>query len=313
MSRTGQTIFCTNCGDQGHTNKQCLLPITSFGTILFRVRGGALRQEDALLRAETPVSGIDMSRVEYLLIQRRDSLGYIDIMRGKYKPTDTEYITQQVRGMTTAEQQKLLVEPFDQLWETLWGAPTEGSNAYKHEKEQSRQKLDALRFGAGCVPQADGSCEHGPVACSNRKGCLADIVESVGRGWPTPEWGFPKGRRETRETEYACAIREMWEETGLTESDIVPIRNLEPIREVFFGSNHIQYSHKYFILFVPGEKPIGLDPTNEHMRREIGDIRWCGLEDALALIRPENVEKREVLLRVSRLLRNYCPLLTRAL
>ncbi len=284
--------FCTNCGESGHTNKQCLQPITSFGTIIFRVKGD-FNQAQTLLRSESALTGLERSNIEYLLIQRRDSLGYIDIMRGKYKLTDTDYIRQQVRGMTTAEQQKLLTEPFDTLWENLWGPPTDSSNSYKHEKEQSRQKLEALRSGAGCVS-------------------LLEILATVGAGWSTPEWGFPKGRRDAHETEYACAIREMQEETSITERDIIPIRNLEPIHETFFGSNHIQYCHKYFILFMPNTtKEVRMDPTNVHMRREIGDIRWCSLETALALIRPENVEKREVLLRTSRLLRNYCPFFTK--
>lgn len=285
--------YCTNCGENGHTNKLCLHPITSFGTIVFRVKGG-FQQASTLLQSDTNITGLDglnASRIEYLLIQRRDSLGYIDIMRGKYKPTDTEYILHQVRGMTITEQQKVATESFDVLWEALWGQPVEGSNSYKHEKEQSRAKLEALRAGNGCTP-------------------LSEILRVANSGWVTPEWGFPKGRRDAHETEYACAIREMEEETGLSEREIVPIRNLEPIREVFFGSNHIQYCHKYFILFMPSDKEIRLDPANEHMRREIGDIRWCSLEDALSRIRPENVEKREVLLRVSRLLRNYCPFLT---
>lgn len=287
--------FCTNCGEGGHTNKQCLQPITSFGTILFRVRGG-FQQAATLLQSDTALTGLEgatAARIEYLLIQRRDSLGYIDIMRGKYKPTDTDYITTQVRGMTATEQKRLATESFDTLWESLWGPPTEGSNSYKHEKEQSRAKLEALRAGSGCVS-------------------LAEILASVGGGWATPEWGFPKGRRDAHETEYMCALREMQEETSLTERDVIPIRNLEPIREVFFGSNHIQYCHKYFILYVPdSDTPIQMDPANEHMRREVGDIRWCSLEDALALIRPENVEKRGVLLRVSGLLRNYCAFLSR--
>lgn len=286
--------FCTNCGEGGHTNKQCLQPITSFGTILFRVRNGngSVAQAQALLQSDTDFTGLQASQIEYLLIQRRDSLGYIDIMRGKYKPTDTDYITTQVRGMTTAEQRRLATEPFDTLWESLWGPPMEGTNSYKHEKEQSRAKLEALRAGNGCVS-------------------LAEILTTVGGGWETPEWGFPKGRRDAHETEYACALREMQEETSLTERDVIPIRNLEAIREVFFGSNHIQYCHKYFIMFVPDSKPIKMDPTNEHMRREVGDIRWCSLEQALTLIRPENVEKRGVLLRVSGLLRNYCAFLSR--
>jgi hypothetical protein len=44
------------------------------------------------------------------------------------------------------------------------------------------------------------------------------------------------------------------------------------------------------------------------MVREIGNIGWFNLNDALEKIRPDNIEKREVLLKVSSLLRNYCPL-----
>lgn len=262
-------------------------PITSFGTILFRIKGG---HDQARALVDGEVTGLETAadRLEFLLIQRRDSLGFIDIVRGKYRIGDTEYISTQLRGMTGGEQQKLLLEPFDSLWEGLWGPPAEGGTSYRHEKEQSRVKLEQLRSS----------------------GALAEMLAAVNHPFETPEWGFPKGRRESHETEYACALRETWEETGLREADLVPIRNLEPFREVFFGSNHIQYCHKYFILYMPEERPIALDPTNEHMRREVGDIRWCSVEEALRLIRPQNTEKREVLLRVARLLRSYCPLKT---
>jgi hypothetical protein len=51
-----------------------------------------------------------------------------------------------------------------------------------------------------------------------------------------------------------------------------------------------------------------MNKFDNHMSREVGDIRWVSLEDALSLIRPENVEKREILLRASSILRNYCAL-----
>jgi len=281
--------YCTNCGEIGHSSKQCLQPITSFGVILFRIKGG-WNQTEHLSESDTYINGLESAfaenRVQYLLICRRDSLGYIDIMRAKYKTTDTTYICQQLRGMTREEQQKLLSEPFDTLWEQLWGPPAHGSNPYKHEKEQSRIKLEELRNG---TPS------------------LAEMIQTVGYHWDTPEWGFPKGRRDPHETEYACALREMWEETGLSEKDVLPIKNLEPLREVFFGSNSVQYCHKYYVMYVPEEKEILYDSTNEILKREVSAIRWCSRDEALGLLRSDNLEKREVLLRAERVLRTYCP------
>jgi NADH pyrophosphatase NudC (nudix superfamily) len=49
------------------------------------------------------------------------------------------------------------------------------------------------------------------------------------------------------------------------------------------------------------------DETNPHMKREIGNIQWFSLENALQKIRSDNVEKREILLRMNTLLRNFCP------
>lgn len=269
--------------------KQCSQPITSFGAIVFRVRGG-WNQVKSLLSSDSAITGLETvptSNIEYLLIQRKDSLGYIDIVRGKYKSDDYEYIRQQVRGMTSLEHERILALPFDTLWEELWGAPTEGSNHYRSEKESSRSKLEGLRSG---TPS------------------LQEIIDETTQKWATPEWGFPKGRRDVGESEYVCALRELKEETGLTETDVIPVKNMETIRELFFGSNRIQYCHKYYIFYVPEEKELIYDKTNPHMRQEIGDLRWCSVDEGLRLIRPDNSEKREVLLRVSNLLRKYCPL-----
>jgi 8-oxo-dGTP pyrophosphatase MutT (NUDIX family) len=287
MQQTTQQM-CTNCGEYGHTTKQCPQPITSYGVILFRVKGG-WNQVDCLLDSETTINGLEdvQPNIEYLLIQRKDSLGFIDIIRAKYNINDIPYISQQIRGMTRNEQEKLLNESFDVIWEQMWGPCVQGSNLYKHEKEQSRIKLDLLRNGSPS---------------------LSEIIKTVNHAWDTPEWGFPKGRRDPHETGYFCALRELWEETGISEREIIPIKNLESISEVFFGSNHIQYCHKYYVMYMPCEKTIAVDTSNKIMNREIGDIRWCSLEEGSQLIRSDNIEKREILLRVARLLRNYCPL-----
>ena len=55
---------CNNCGGNGHLFFNCKRPITSLGIVCFRVN---LKDE-----------------IEYLLIQRKDTLGYVDFLRGKY-------------------------------------------------------------------------------------------------------------------------------------------------------------------------------------------------------------------------------------
>jgi hypothetical protein len=46
------------------------------------------------------------------------------------------------------------------------------------------------------------------------------------------------------------------------------------------------------------------------MMKEIGDIQWLTLDEAIAKIRPDNVEKREVLLKAGKIIRNFYPIFT---
>jgi len=285
-----KTLFCTNCGMYGHYVKSCIAPITSYGCIVIKTPDN-LDQAKELLKNDNSVSGFEnyMKDIKYLMIQRRDSLGFIEIIRGKYKVTDTDYIQYHINTMTVEEHQKILTEDFDSLWNKLWGAPKEQSQSYKNDKEAAKEKFEALRNG---VPS------------------LESMIKNVEKEWVSPEWGFPKGRRDPRESELQCALRELREETGIHEKDVIFIRNLESLSETFFGSNHIHYCHKYYIFMYNSNKELSYDTNNFHMVQEIGDLGWFTLDECLDKIRPENIEKKEVLLRASSLLRNYCPLRT---
>ena len=60
-------IKCGNCGIKGHVYSNCKLPILSYGIILFTFLD------------EQP---------KILLVQRKDSLTYIEYIRGKYNIND---------------------------------------------------------------------------------------------------------------------------------------------------------------------------------------------------------------------------------
>ena len=187
---------CSNCGG-GHGFRQCMAPITSHGVIAIRVRGG-WNPSKVLAEQDSAITGFEgAGPIEYLLIQRRDSLGFVEMMRGKYSLTDYIYIIRQLKGMTMRERERFVKLPFQQLWNELWGAD-HSHTQYRQEKESSRLKLDAIR-------------EHGIVNENGERETLTDIFSKIGPGWETPEWGFPKGRRDPYESERECALREMWE------------------------------------------------------------------------------------------------------
>jgi 8-oxo-dGTP pyrophosphatase MutT (NUDIX family) len=286
--------ICTNCGNPGHSFRACVSPITSYGGIIFRVNDLSWNQPSVLVTPNA-ITGFEnyYPKIEVLLIQRRDSLGYVEILRGKYKETDIEYIRKQIYGMTDAERQKLVTRPFDELWSELWGYDNKGASHYRNDKEVSRQKMQILRDGIELE--------------SGQRFSFQSLIDETSVHWDTPEWGFPKGRREPGEKDLACALREVEEETGISRENIVVIQNLEPLSETFFGSNEVHYCHKYFTFYLPMNVEVKYDETNPHMKREIGNIQWFSLENALQKIRSDNVEKREILLRMNTLLRNFCP------
>ena len=109
--------YCNNCGKQGHLYHQCKLPITSSGVIAFRIN--------------------DKNEIQYLMMCRKDTLGYIDFLRGKYNIHDQQYINEMIDQMTISEKQKLIEHDFDYLWNDLWGSFN--ITKYKNEESNSRE------------------------------------------------------------------------------------------------------------------------------------------------------------------------------
>jgi 8-oxo-dGTP pyrophosphatase MutT (NUDIX family) len=256
---------CSNCGKSGHFFRECREPITSLGILAYRPI--PLIPPPGL---SPPQGSIVKTKLEWLLVRRRVSIGFIEIMRGKYELRDLPCIQALVDQATITERQQLLDMSFADLWHDLWNGPA--SRRYQAEFEQSKAKFDLLRS----------------------RGVLAALCKSSTTGWTEPEWGFPKGRRSSSETEIACALRETYEEAGVRKQDLRILAG-EPLLEEYRGSNGICYRHRYWLAEAPATLEVHMDESNVDQRREISDVRWCSLAEALSLIRPYNKEKRDVL------------------
>lgn len=220
---------------------------------------------------------------KYLMICRKKTLGYVDFIRGKYMLLNTSYILNLINEMTIDEKQDLLNENFIDLWNKLWGIQNEMH--YMSEEISSNKKFTQLKEG---------------YLIQDVKVNLQLLIDQSTTNWTTPEWGFPKGRRNAHESDLLCALREYEEETGYDRYDLDLIKNILPYEEIFTGSNYKSYKHKYFI--AKSTQSISKRPFQES---EVSDLQWFTLEEALDKIRPYNVERKAILMHVHSILKIY--------
>lgn len=264
-------IYCANCGGVGHIYKNCNHPVTSYGVICCRVT-----KDDATGECVP----------EYLMVQRKDSLSYVEFIRGKYSLDKKAYILKLVSNMTARERNALRTLDFDSLWRQLWQA--DDCKAYQREYSQAKEKFEII-------------CKGYLMKNENEELYYFDIdfvLNNTSSSLDEAEWGFPKGRRNINEHDFDCAMREFKEETGIHPKNIRILHNQKPFEEVFSGTNKIRYKHIYYLgLCLHTDRKL-FDPRNKLQSREIKDVKWFPYEDAQSRIQARNVERKELFRRV---------------
>jgi len=258
-----KTNICNNCGKHGHVFHQCKLPITSYGIILFRPSDQG---------------------IQYLMIRRKDSFGYIDLIRGKYSSYNVEQIQKSVDEMSLCEKERLKTESFEALWKMLWGE--NNGIQYRGEEVASSKKFDIIKNG---------------IQINTEKVTLDDIIQNSKTSWIETEWEFPKGRRNFQEKDLECALREFEEETGYCSKKIKVVDNLLPFEEIFIGSNHKSYKHKYFLAYMNET----IDILQNYQKTEVSKLEWKTIDECLESIRPYNLEKKQIITNINKVLQEY--------
>ena len=302
---SNKNIFCNNCRKYGHLFNKCKSPITSYGVILFR------RIDTRDLSGQGPAFG---DRIEYLLIRRKHTLGFIDFMRGKYSVSNRYYIMNMLKQMTREERDSLVSKTFDELWAKVWNDESVWTHditlckkdvelynsQHRMEENTSRNKFNQLCRGI--------TISHNNGVGINRRslytlGLLVQEATELYENWTEPEWGFPKGRRNYQENEYECAMREFTEETGISCNEHLKlVNNMFPLEEIFIGSNYRSYKHKYFLTCLTEPSP---KVNTQFVCSEVSKIEWKTLDETLAVLRPYNTEKRKLIKLVDATIRRF--------
>jgi len=266
-------VFCNNCGKLGHLFHNCRVPITSIGIIPLRI----VKQFNNDLQHLENV-------IELLIIKRKDSLAFIDFMRGKYIMEDKIYILNLLNNMSINERNYLLANDFDTIWSYLWNYNT--NNLYRNEEKLSKIKFNKLKSGYTNILESYN---------------LKDLVDLCDKKYSEPEWGFPKGRRNYHEKDIVCGLREFEEETGYKKSDIEIFNNIVPFEEIFTGSNYKSYKHKYFVGIINNNTI----PLANFQIYEISELKWVPIDDVYNYIRDYNYEKTNIINDLNKLLKTY--------
>jgi 8-oxo-dGTP pyrophosphatase MutT (NUDIX family) len=297
---TKKDVYCVNCGKEGHLFKNCDEPITSYGVVLLNLNLNN-NIKDNIINYLTKINksidimdtyediGISINdandielfcnlknNIKFLLIKRKHTLGFLEFIRGRYNIENIDGIIFLFKQMIPQEINNIKLLSFDQLWDEVWG-DNKNKVSYQNEYIISKEKFNKLK-----------SEDNGFLN-------LNFYIENVSPNWGDAEWGFPKGRRNFKESNKTCAIREFKEESGFNDNDVIILDNLGEIEEKFIGTNGINYRHVYYLaISITNKNPI-VDPNNSSQMNEIGDIGYFSYEDAIKRIRPYHIDRRKIM------------------
>jgi 8-oxo-dGTP pyrophosphatase MutT (NUDIX family) len=293
-------MVCINCNSKKHTYKQCSEPVTSWGIILV-TSGNLIKPEHDkavdLMKTELIESqkrvliesnndrlivSTAYYNIMFLMISRKHSVGYVEFIRGRYKPEKIDQVIYLFKQMKQSEIDKInysiaLEKGFDYLWKDFWGNKYD-SSYLSNDYIVSKTNYDMLKVNGVDGPELD----------------LKYIVTTVSAEYDIEEWGFPKGRKKRNETEEQCAIREFKEESGYTDDDFVIIHEIKPLVEEFIGTNGINYKHVYYVAELQGNK-IPSNGVTESQKEEVGSVQFMNFITALQCIRDYHVPRKIIL------------------
>ena len=283
-------LYCGNCGKYGHTFKKCKEPITSIGIVAFHIDTRDIDPADSLKVISRCCSSehdltrffsgtkednktnykINSSSIKFLLIRRKNSLGYMEFVRGRYQLNNYRSIENLFEQMVSSEIEFLLKNDFDKIWQSIW---IHKNNV--NEFTNSKRKFELLKK-------------------SKSKISLNYLAKNVVPLYSHAEWGFPKGRRNLHEKNLPCALREFSEETNYTRHDVQILDKIDKMVETFKGTNGIPYKHIYYV----GHCLFPQVPKIDSNNHEVGDIGWFSLKEALTLIRNRHSERKLALIKL---------------
>lgn len=216
---------------------------------------------------------------KFLLVRRKDSIEYVQILRGNYNLKCENDIEKMFSRITQEEFNNLKTLNFKKLWEKLWMKSLESDIfclEYKKNYDKSFKKFEQLK-----------NTSIFKNICKKKKNNKFKYDE--------PEWGIPKGRKNIDETDIDCAIREFTEETNINNNYYIVLNSNQFIEE-YVGSDNNIYKHIYYLAKCKTKNiDLKIDLNNRNQVTEISSIHFFSYSDCLNKIRDYSKDKLKII------------------
>lgn len=212
------------------------------------------------------INNVNNDDIKFLLITKKHSYAFIDILLCKYNVKYPEYIQHLITKLTQSELYLLQTQPYKKLLKRV-----KLTNITYTSFLSMKKKFDTI---------------------------LPLINQCKFTKYTVPEWEIPKGKKEQNETELECAIREFQEETNIKPEQLTIFKNIKPMVEIFSGSDNRKYIYTYYYALFNKEYN---DNTSSP---EASSINFYNLNSCLNNIRPYNTKRKKILYSIYTYLNN---------
>lgn len=202
---------------------------------------------------------------KYLIVQNRDSESFIYFfLAWNMERWNEQYLIKVIRGFSRDELNRLLYYPFEMIYTDLYVNHVKGTFMRQYNRAQFNYQYFHSR-------------KDWIKLCQN-----VSTTEI--------KWGFSKGRLENAEDPYHCAIRELQEEVGIQENEIVLSMTSSPI---YYKNEKSLFKTYVNVCLFPAqcsfEIPIQYQQFSNTIRtlsvsNEILHAKWASLEEAFFLL-----------------------------
>jgi len=184
-----------------------------------------------------------------LMVRKKNTYAYLDFVRGCYSPYNNQAMIDMFSKMTADEKITIRSLAFEFIWSRAWHSVQHRRQLYFRSK---------ARFEKSFL--YDGGVRL--INLIDRSHNARDI------------WEVPKGKKEGREDDIECAVREFREETGLQKNKYTIMPHKQYRYE--FEDEGIKYIFVYYLAILKSNinKMIPIKPETTC---EITECRWMNI------------------------------------